>query len=150
MIRLLCGIAAAAIAGLPAAAGAAGRIEEAAPRYLTVEVTGRAAVEPDVVHLMMKMESSAGPAAEAAAQGERRLGEFLEAVDELGIPGLSYKVFNNVYTPQRGELPGLAYVRNIVFTLTGTRRAEWDGIIARIEDLGARYNSHCVTCIGSG
>ncbi len=151
MIRLSPVAVALGLASLPGgAAAAAGVVGEAAPAYVTVEVTGRAAAAPDTVHLMMKMESSAGLAADAAAQGERQLDEFLKAVEALGITGLSYKVYNNVYTLQRGEAPGLTYTRNVVFTLAGVPRSEWDSFIARIEDLGARYNSHCVTCIGSG
>jgi len=48
----------------------------------------------------------------------------------------------------------MVYTRNVVFKLVSSRAGEQlparDAIIAKLEDLGARYNSHCVTCIGSG
>jgi hypothetical protein len=44
---------------------------------------------------------------------------------------------------------GVTYSRNIVFTLPAEAAAARDPIIARLEDLRARFNSQCVTCIGS-
>jgi hypothetical protein len=69
-------------------------------------------------------------------------------VDALKIPGLGYRVTNNVFAP-RGHTPGITYSRNIIFTLPNAE-PQRDSLIAQLEDLGARYNSHCVTCIGSG
>jgi hypothetical protein len=48
----------------------------------------------------------------------------------------------------------MVYTRNVVFKLMSSQAGQplpgRDAIIAKLEDLGARYNSHCVTCIGSG
>ena len=97
------------------------------------------------------MEYESGLAADAATLGEQRLSQFLAAVDELRLPGLTYRVVNNVITPAETGA-GVAYTRNIVFTLPNPagEPAGRDRVVAKLEDLGARYNSHCVTCIGSG
>lgn len=130
---------------------------EAGARQWVIESVGRAAAAPDVIHLMMKMEYEAAQAVEATRRGEKQLAEFLAAVDGLKIPDVSYKVFNNVITPGQADgsaLSGVVYTRNVVFTLRrpqpGGSTGELDGLIAQLEDLGARYNSHCVTCVGSG
>ena len=126
-------------------------------RQWVIESVGRASAEPDTVHLMMKMEYQAAQAADATWRGEKQLSEFLAAVDGLKIAKLSYQVFNNVITTGPGmesELSGFVYTRNVVFTLHRSEPrmnpAELDRLIAQLEDLGARYNSHCVTCVGSG
>lgn len=126
-------------------------------RLWVIESVGRAATSPDIVHLMMKMEYQAAQAVDATLRGEKQLAEFLAAVDGLKIPNLSYGVFNNVITPGQAngsELSGFVYTRNVVFTIRRSQPAgnssELDRMIAHLEDLGARYNSHCVTCVGSG
>jgi hypothetical protein len=121
----------------------------------TIESVGTEIATPDVYYILMKMESESGLAVEATAQGEKRLRDFLAAVDALKIPNLSYRICNNLITPADSDLAGgFVYTRNIVFTLLSARAGEQvptrDAIIAKLEDLGARYNSHCVTCIGSG
>lgn len=121
----------------------------------TIEGVGAETATPDVYYILMKMESESGLAAEATAQGEKQLRDFLSAVDAWKIPNLSYRVCNNLITPANSGLTGgFVHTRNIVFTLLSSRAGEQlparDAIIAKLEDLGARYNSHCVTCIGSG
>ena len=121
----------------------------------TIEGVATETATPDVYYLLMKMESESGLAAQASAQGEKRLRDFLAAVDALKIPNLSYRICNNLFTPPTTvEAGGYVYTRNIVFTLLSPRAGEplpaRDAIIAKLEDLGAHYNSHCVTCIGSG
>jgi hypothetical protein len=121
----------------------------------TIESVGTEIATPDVYYILMKMESESGLAAQATAQGEKQLHDFLAAVDALKIPNLSYRICNNLFTPANENLTeGFVYTRNIVFTLLSPRAGEQlparDAIIAKLEDLGARYNSHCVTCIGSG
>jgi hypothetical protein len=121
----------------------------------TIESVGTEIAPPDVYYILMKMESESGLAADAMAQGEKQLHDFLAAVDALKIPNFSYRICNNLITPANENLTGgFVYTRNIVFTLLSARAGEQlparDAIIAKLEDLGARYNSHCVTCIGSG
>jgi hypothetical protein len=128
---------------------------KAGARLWTIESVGTETATPDVYYLLMKMEYQSSLAAEATAQGEKRLGDFLAAVDALKIPNLSYRICNNLITPANDEeATGTVYTRNVVFKLMSARAGQplpdRDAIIARLEDLGARYNSHCVTCIGSG
>jgi len=129
--------------------------QEASHWYITA--VGTESAPPDLIHLMMKMESQSGLAADATRTGEKQLGEFLAAVDRLQIPNLTYRVSNNLITTAwagRGEFSGFVYTRNIIFTFAwpqaGAAPADVDRLVAQLEDLGARYNSHCVTCIGSG
>jgi len=135
------------------------RSQQSAPKadtgQWTFESVGTEVATPDVYYILMKMESESGLAVEATAQGEKGLRDFLAAVDALKIPNLSYRICNNLFTPPNTvEMGGFVYTRNIVFTLLSPRAGEplpgRDAIIAKLEDLGARYNSHCVTCIGSG
>lgn len=124
---------------------------------LVIEAVGTETAPPDLIHLMMKMESQSGLAADATRKGEKQLSEFLAAVDSLQIPNLTYRVANSMITTALAgeeELSGFVYTRNIIFTFAppqpGATPADVDRLVARLEDLGARYNSHCVTCIGSG
>lgn len=126
------------------------------PRRWVIEAVGTETVRPDVIHLMMKMEYESGLAAHATSKGEEQLREFLAAVDRLKIPHLTHRVSNHLLTPAQSgrgtQATGFVYTRNIVFTLSesGREPGALDPVIAQLEDLAARYNSHCVTCIGSG
>jgi len=132
------------------------QVKKEAARWV-IEAVGTETVPPDVIHLMMKMEYESGLAADATSKGEKQLSEFLATVDRLKIPRLTYRVTNNLITPAsagRGQFSGFVYTRNIIFTFLQPQPAqppsELDRLVAQLEDLGARYNSHCVTCIGSG
>jgi hypothetical protein len=129
----------------------------AGPQHWIIEAIGTESATPEVIYLLMKMEFESAQAVEAARRGERQLQEFLAAVDHLKISDLTYRVCNNVLVPgpaPRGMTSGFVYTRNVVFTLRrlqlDAQHAEVDRVIAQLEDLGARYNSHCVTCVGSG
>jgi len=132
------------------------RANEEAGRWV-IEAVGTETAPPDLIHLMMKMEFESSLASEATSKGEKQLSEFLAAVDRLQIPNLTYRVVNNLITPalaRRGQFSGFVYTRNIIFTFAQPQPepapAEADRLVAQLEDLGARFNSHCVTCIGSG
>ncbi len=150
---------AALLSMLSFALGLAGQPPQAAvrqePARLIIEAEGTETASPDLIHLLMKMESQAGLAVDAARAGEKQLGEFLAAVVRLRISKLTYRVTNDLITPASagpGEFSGFVYARNIIFTfpLPPPGTGDVDRLVAQIEDLGARYNSHCVTCIGSG
>jgi hypothetical protein len=122
-----------------------------------IEAIGTERATPEVIYLLMKMQFESAQAVEAGRRGERQLQEFLAAVNHLEISDLTYRVCNNVLVPGPAPLgitSGFVYTRNVVFTLRrlqlDAQRAEVDRVIAQLEDLGARYNSHCVTCVGSG
>lgn len=132
------------------------QVKKEATRWV-MEAVGTETVPPDLIHLMMKMEYESSMAADATSQGEKQLSEFLGAVDRLKIANLTYRATNNLITPAsagRGQFSGFVYTRNIIVTLAplqaGQATSELDRVVAQLEDLGARYNSHCVTCIGSG
>ena len=122
-----------------------------------IEAVGTESVPPEIIHLMMKMDYESSLAGDATRKGEKQLSEFLGAVGRLQIANLTYRVTNNLITPAsagRGQFSGFVYTRNIIFTFLQPQPAqppsELDRLVAQLEDLGARYNSHCVTCIGSG
>jgi len=146
LLLMLCGSLA------PAGPSPQVQVKEEPSRWV-IEAVGTESMPPDLIHLMMKMEFESSLAADATRQGEAQLNEFLAAADRLQIPALTHRVANNLITPA-GEFSGFVYTRNIIFTFArpqpGAALADVDGIVARLEDLGARYNSHCVTCIGSG
>lgn len=119
------------------------------PEIYVVEAVGTAEAAPDVFHVMMKLEYAAARAVDAASMGEQRLREFLTAVNDLKLPKLSCRITNNVFGEPSYADRAITYARNVVFTVEAPP-GERDAIVARLEDLGARYNSHCVTCIGSG
>jgi hypothetical protein len=131
------------------------QVKTEAARWV-IEAIGTETVPPDVIHLMMKMEYESSLAVDATSKGEKQLSEFLAAVDRLKIPSLTYRLANNLITPAsagRSRFSGFVYTRNIIFTFAPQpEQAPWelDRVVAQLEDLGARYNSHCVTCIGSG
>jgi len=156
MVKTICSVAALALCGsAPRTSLAQQPAPEAGTRRWTIESVGTATATPDVYYLLMKMEYESGMTSFAATQGEKRLGDFLAAVEALKIPNLSYRICNNLITPANGRgATGIVYTRNVVFKLMSPRAGEQlparDAIIAKLEDLGARYNSHCVTCIGSG
>ena len=118
------------------------------PRFV-VEAVGTERAAPDLIYLLMKMEYDAGQARDATAAGEKQLREFLSAVEALKIAGISWRVSNNVLNPANTGV-GITYSRNVIFTLPVETVAARDPVIARLEDVGARFNSRCVTCIGSG
>jgi hypothetical protein len=156
MVKTVCSVAALALCwSAPRTSLAQQPAPKAGARLWTIESVGTETTTPDVYYLLMKMEYESGLASEAARQGEKRLGDFLAAVDALKIPNLSYRICNNLITPAESEeAAGMVYTRNVVIKLVSSRAGEQlparDAIIAKLEDLGARYNSHCVTCIGSG
>lgn len=122
-----------------------------------IDAEGSATATPDVVYLMMKMEYQAATAADAIARGDQQLSDFLADVNNLKIPHLTYQIHNTVITPgsdREGTFSGLIYARNIIFSMRAPQLAlkpdELNRTIALLEDLGARHNSHCVTCVGSG
>jgi hypothetical protein len=156
MMKTVCSVAALALCwSAPRTSLAQQPAPKAGARLWTIESVGTESATPDVYYLLMKMEYQSGLAAEATTQGEKRLTDFLAAVDALKIPNLSYRICNNLITPVNDpEAVGMVYTRNVVFKLMSSQAGQplpsRDAIIARLEDLGARYNSHCVTCIGSG
>jgi hypothetical protein len=157
-VKTACFVAALALCwGAPRNLPAQQRAAKADTGQWTIESVGTEIATPDVYYILMKMEFESSLAADATAEGEKRLHDFLVAVDALKIPNLSHRICNNVITPAEAlsDLIGaVVYTRNIVFTLLSPHAGEQlparDAIIAKLEDLGARYNSHCVTCIGSG
>jgi uncharacterized protein YggE len=156
MMKTLCSLAALALCwSSPRTSLAQQPAPQAGARLWTIKSVGTETATPDVYYLLMKMEYQSGLAAEATTQGEKRLSDFLAAVDALKIPNFSYRICNNLITPASDQqVTGMVYTRNVVFKLMSSQAGQplpgRDAIIAKLEDLGARYNSHCVTCIGSG
>lgn len=78
-------------------------VSRAGSRWI-IQATGTAETRPDTLHLLMKMEYESARAMDSSAAGEKRLKDFLAAVEELRIPGLKWRVVNNVITPAQGPL----------------------------------------------
>jgi uncharacterized protein YggE len=119
-----------------------------------IEIREVAAVRalPDTLYILMKVESQSARLSHAIADNERQIAEFGAALERQGFARSALKTNNFVVAPVY-ESPGVIFSRNLVITVPGINRKTPDEItalLARAQDLGARYGSSCITCIGSG
>lgn len=128
----------------------AGVFLEEGNRIRIREVVSLQAV-PDTVYLLMKVESEAATLAQVLQDKRKQVQGFIAALDQLGVQSETVRIKNFVVTPLMAG-SGISLSRNLVIPLEGIPLPsnEWEGLTARIQDLGARYGSHCITCIGSG
>jgi len=108
--------------------------------------------KPDTAYLLMRVESGSVSLTQAIQDNERQISSFLEGLDGIGFEKAAIGVRNFVVTPQYSG-SGVSLARNLIIPLEGIDRqdpAKLEELFAEVQDLGARYGSHCVTCIGSG
>ena len=108
--------------------------------------------KPDTAYLLMKVESGSVSLTQALQDNLKQISSFLEGLEGLGFEKKAISVRNFVVTPQyMGS--GVSLSRNLVIPMVEIDRQDpekLEGLFAEVQDLGARYGSHCVTCIGSG
>jgi hypothetical protein len=132
-----------------------GSLDEESERVgdmIRIREIGSARATPDTAYLLMKVESESVSLAQALQDNARQIGEFREGLEEIGISGDDVGVKNFVVMPLYVG-SGVSLSRNLIITMEGIgerRSEELQQIFAKVQDLGARYGSHCVTCIGSG
>jgi hypothetical protein len=107
---------------------------------------------PDVLYLLMKLETEGAQLAHAIEQNQRKLAGFIAALQRLPVDHDAIRAANFVVT----GVPlgrGVTFTRNVIIPVSAVDRRtvrEIEALIAQVQDLGARHGSHCVTCIGSG
>jgi Protein of unknown function (DUF541) len=108
--------------------------------------------QPDNLYVLMKVQSEAAQLSQAIEQNSRAIKGFTAALAGIGVEPTAVRVTNFVVTPLvLGR--GVGFSRNLVIAIPGIEKkspGEIERLMARIQDLGARYGSQCVTCIGSG
>jgi uncharacterized protein YggE len=129
------------------------RAEPTDPQHsIRLSAVGSAKARPDTVYVLMKVESGSPQLAQAIRDNTKQVSDFMAALAGLGIPGSDMRVSNFVVAPMY-ESRGVAFSRNVILTIPAIDKKPQDEVtrlLARIQDLGAKYGSSCVTCIGSG
>lgn len=123
-----------------------------ADQTIRIREEGRVKVSPDTLYLLMKVESSAAQLGQAMEQNKKAVEGFVEALGGLGISSDSIRQTNFVVTPSATGY-GASFARNVVITIPSIDQkapGEIRKLMAKAQDLGARFGSNCITCIGSG
>jgi hypothetical protein len=108
--------------------------------------------EPDTAYLLMKVESASVSLAQAIEDNEKQISQFLAGLEGIGFDPSKIGMKNFVVMPQYTG-GGVSLSRNLIIELEGIDQRppqQLEEKFAELQDLGARYGSHCVTCIGSG
>ncbi len=108
--------------------------------------------KPDTAYVLMTVNTERGLLADATRENEKQVLAFITALEKLGIASGSIGVKNFVV---EANVVGRGYSvsQNLVITQTDVNRRpaqELARLMAQIQDVGARFGSSCVTCIGSG
>ncbi|HYK89611.1 MAG TPA: SIMPL domain-containing protein [Acidobacteriota bacterium] len=128
------------------------RFEGDPSQTIRIRQEGTVEVPPDTVYLLMKLETEAPLLGRAIEQNKKAAEEFVEALCRSGIDRASIRETNFVVSGSSvGN--GTSFARNVVITVSSISRmaqGELNKLVARVQDLGARFGSSCITCIGSG
>jgi len=106
----------------------------------------------DTAYLLMTVQTEKNQLAQAFRDNEEQMQSFIAALVKAGIPREALRVRNFIVTPtDYGR--GFNLARNLVITLEHADSkppGEFSQLMAQMQDLGARFGSDCITCIGSG
>ena len=106
----------------------------------------------DTAYLLMTVQTERSQLMQAYRDNQKQLKSFIDALLLAGIPREAMRVRNFVVTPtDYGR--GFNLSRNLVITVENVDLkppAEFSRLMAQMQDLGARFGSDCITCIGSG
>lgn len=119
---------------------------------IAVRAVGTVRVSPDTAYVMMKVETQAALLGQAIDQNRKAVSAFVDALCRSGIDRSSIRETNFIVS---GSLmgTGASFSRNVIITIPeigGMGPGEFSRLMAKVQDLGARFGSSCVTCIGSG
>jgi uncharacterized protein YggE len=106
----------------------------------------------DTAYLFMTVQTERSQLTQAFRDNEKQLQSFVAALVLAGIPREALRVRNFVVTPTNYGR-GFNLARNLVITVEhvdSKRPGEFSQLMAQMQDLGARFGSDCITCIGSG
>ena len=108
--------------------------------------------EPDTAYLLMTVQTERGQLTDAVRENEKQMQAFVATLKQMGISPAALSIKNFVVVPSViGK--GFSLARNLVITeehINGRPAAELAQRMAQVQDVGARFGSSCITCIGSG
>jgi len=122
--------------------------------YQTIRIReeGTVKVPPDTLYLLMKTETEAAQLARAIEQNKKTVDGFVDALSRMGIDrGAIWQTNFILSRSMMGN--GVNFARNVVIRIPAIDQkdpGEIRQLMARVQDLGARFGSNCITCIGSG
>jgi uncharacterized protein YggE len=119
---------------------------------ILLKAVGSVKARPDTLYILMKVESGSPRLASAISDNAKQVAEFMAALARVGIPEANMRLSNFVVVPLY-ESRGVIFSRNVIVTIPDIDRkpeGEVARLLARTQDIGAKYGSSCVTCIGSG
>jgi hypothetical protein len=123
-----------------------------ADQIIRIREEGIVRVPPDTLYLLMKTETEGAQLGQAIEQNRKAVDGFVDALKRLGIEKEFIRQTNFVVSRSlMGS--GTSYARNVVITIPAIDQktpGEIKQLMARVQDLGARFGSNCITCIGSG
>jgi hypothetical protein len=105
-----------------------------------------------MAYLMMKVETQASLLGQAIDQNGKAVAAFVDALCRSGIDRSSIRVTNFIVSRSLMGI-GASFSRNVILAIPGIgamSAGEFSRLMAKVQDLGARFGSSCVTCIGSG
>ncbi|MFI5175535.1 MAG: SIMPL domain-containing protein [Terriglobia bacterium] len=123
-----------------------------ADQVIRIREAGIVKVPPDTLYLLMKTETEGAQLGQAIEQNRKAVDGFVDALKRLGINKESIRQTNFVVSRSMMGT-GTTYARNVVITIPAIDQktpGEITQLMARVQDLGARFGSNCITCIGSG
>jgi hypothetical protein len=126
--------------------------DHAAPRLIRIHEVVSVKAEADTAYILMTVQTERGQLVEAVRENEKQMQAFIAALTQTGIPLAAISIKNFVVEPAIVGR-GFSLARNLVITEAQINRrpaGELAQRMARIQDLGARFGSSCITCIGSG
>ena len=106
----------------------------------------------DTAYLLMTVQTEKSQLTQAFRDNENQMQSFMAALAQAGIPREAFQVRNFVVTPTNYGR-GFNLARNLVITVEHVDSmppSEFFQLMAMMQDLGARFGSDCITCIGSG
>jgi len=122
------------------------------PKLIRIRQEASVKARPDTAYFLMTVESESGQLAQAIRENQEQLADFTAALRRIGISDAAIRIRNFLVTRATGPV-GVTFARNLVITVEGLDRRpdeELARLMAQVQDLGARYGSDCITCIGSG
>jgi len=125
---------------------------QSGPRQIRIRAVASVKARADTAYLLMTVQTERSQLAQAMSDNEKQLRDFIAALVQTGISQQSLAVRNFVVTPVRFGT-GFNMARNLVITvehMDSKPPGEFAQLMAGVQDIGARFGSDCVTCIGSG
>ncbi len=125
---------------------------ESGRRQIRIHEVASVKARADTAYLLMTVQTEKSQLTQAFRDNEKQMQSFMAALVQMGMPREALRVRNFVVT-QTNYGRGFNLARNLVITLEHVDSkppGEFSQLMAQMQDLGARFGSDCITCIGSG